>query len=95
MQLKDYKRLQAGVSLRNSPEGLIIAQVEDFDGGEFELLPRLGPEALYLVDVNRPTAYGFALTGTPDALDRFGKAAQALARQMRGNDSGDEADTEV
>lgn len=97
MQLKDYKRLSAGVSLRNSPEGLIVVQAEDYDGGSFGLLPKISDESIYLVDVNRPTGYGLAITGTPEALDRLGKALQALSRQIAsgGNAAGDETNSEV
>lgn len=83
--MKDYKRLAAGVALGNTPEGAIVANVINYGGGPFELQPRMDSDGVWLVDVNRPSGYGFKITGEPDALGRLGRALLTLERNADDN----------
>ena len=82
--MKDYKRLAAGARLfNNQTTGYIIVQFEDFDGGPFELCPKLTPEGgLVLVDPGRPAGYGLEIRGSAGTLRRVAGALNALAKQQ-------------
>jgi hypothetical protein len=92
--LKDYKRLAAGIRGRNDiANQTVILQVEDFDGGEFELHPKVGEQSIVMVDPSRPSGYAWTIVGQPEALTRFANAIHALARRLDGDDG--PADTSV
>jgi hypothetical protein len=89
--VKEYKRLAAGIRLGNDPSGILHAEVVDFDGGDLDLHPRMIDNGLILVDPSRPHAYSLVLRGDADALERLGKALQAVARNLKKD--GDSDDT--
>lgn len=91
--MKDYKRLRAGAEMFNSPNGFVILNITDFDGGEFELNPKITDDgALVLVDPNRPATYSLQIQGEPDALKRL---ANALLKLSKGSASDDSDDVDV
>ena len=85
--MKDYKRLQAGAVLGNTASGVVVARIVDYDGGDFELSPKVGENIVVLVDPNRPAAYGFQIEGEPEALKRLGNA---LIKASKSGDDGDD-----
>jgi hypothetical protein len=91
--MKKVSRLKATAALANHPHGYVVLTVTDYEGGAFELEPRMDNKALYLPDPNSPS-YRLAVTGeSPEALERFAKAVQALARTMREADANRDATT--
>lgn len=93
--MKEIKRVAAGVRLGNTADGIIVADIVDFDGGDYDLQPRISDDSLVLVDPNRPTAYGIRITGTPEALGRVGRALLTLERKAKSDgDDGDSDSTE-
>lgn len=90
--MKDYKRLAVGAVLGNTPSGMVALDVVDYDGGKFELQPKIYPGGLILVDPNRPAAYGLQITGSPESLKRLGNALIAAGRLAGDGDSNDDAD---
>lgn len=93
--MKDNRRIAAGVALYNSPSGWLIADVRDFDGGDFELHPKVTDDgALILVDPQRPAGYGLEIRGDADALVRLGAALQRIGRDARNNDGDTDTDAE-
>lgn len=91
--MKQIKRLGASADLQNNDAGYITLTLRDFDGGPFGLHPYITDDAVILPDARRPS-YGVAITGSPEVLDRFGKALLTVARNARngGDDTGDDAD---
>lgn len=88
--MKDYKRLAVGAQLGNTPTGVLVANIVDYDGGDYELHPKIYDNGLILVDPSRPAAYGFQIQGTPEALGRLGRALLTVAKNK--SDSSDEAE---
>lgn len=92
--MKDYKRLRVGVEMFNSPNGFVVLDLKEYDGGDFELHPKLTEDgALVLVDPNRPATYALQIQGEPEALKRFANALRKLA-DGGASDSDDTADAE-
>lgn len=90
--MKDYKRLTVGAQLGNTPSGLVVAHLVDFDGGDFNLVPKIFDGGLILVDPNRPAAYGFQIEGSPENLKKLGQALMKAAKDTSGDDVDDETD---
>ena len=86
--MKNFKRLAAAADFQNHPAGYLVMNVTNFDGGEFELLPKSDGRALYLPSAEAP-GYRVAVTGEPEVLKRFGNAILALARAQSGEDDSD------
>lgn len=89
--MKDYKRLTVGAQLGNTPAGVIVANIVDFDGGDFELAPKIFDGGIVLVDPTRPSSYGFQIQGSPENLRKLG---QALIKVAKDADKGDDPDTD-
>lgn len=88
--MKDLKRLAASAELLNHPAGYLVLQLQDSDGGEFNLVPRISDDSVYLPSPDAP-AYRLAVTGAnPDVLERFGKAILTLARNQKKVAAGEE-----
>lgn len=78
--MQDYNRLRVGAVLGNTPTGVLVANIVEYDGGEFELSPKKFDSGLVLVDPNRPAAYGFQIQGDPEQLRQLANALLAVAR---------------
>ena len=91
--MKDYKRLQVGAVCGNTPSGVIAVDLVDYDGGDFELKPKIYPGGLILVDPQRPASYGVQFTGTPETLKAFGNAIIAASRLSDGTNDDDASDS--
>lgn len=82
---KPYRRLATSANLQNNSAGYITLTLQDFDGGEFGLVPHVTDDAIILPDATRP-AYGIAITAAdPEVLERFGKACLTVARRAKGD----------
>lgn len=88
--MKDYKRLKVGAVCGNTPSGLIAINLVEYDGGEFNLVPKKFENGIVLVDPNRPAAYGLQISGGPEQLRALGSALIAASR----GSSTDETDAE-
>jgi hypothetical protein len=89
--MKSLKRLAAAADFRNHPDGYLVMDLRESDGGDFELHPRVDEKMIYLPSTDAP-GYRVAIMGeNPDVLDRLGRALQALARSQRGADPDDES----
>jgi hypothetical protein len=89
--MQDIKRLKVGAVLGNTQSGMIVADIVDFDGGDFGLTAKRFDNGLILVDPNRPSGYGFQIQGSSEALKQLGNALLSVAR---GGSSTDESDAE-
>jgi predicted GTPase len=78
--VKDYKRLRVGAVCGNTASGMIAVDLVPYDGGDFELAPKVYDGGVVLVDPQRPAAYGIQFMGTPETLNAVAKAFQAAAR---------------
>lgn len=89
--MKDIKRLQAAAQLGNNMEnGIVRLTLTDHDGGQFGLIPKIDSNSLVLADPIAPR-YALEITATDaDTMDRFAKACATLARNMRGDDGGEQ-----
>lgn len=78
--MKDYKRLALGAVVGNTVSGVVGVQLVDYDGGEFQLSPKIGDGVLILVDPQRPASYGLQIQGSPEQLRALANALSAVAR---------------
>ncbi len=74
----------------NTVSGMVKLDAVEYDGGEFELTPKIYPGGLILVDPQRPAAYGVQIVGSPETLKQLGNALIAASRLK----SDDDADAE-
>jgi hypothetical protein len=89
------KRLKVGAVLGNTPTGVLVADIQEFDGGPFELISKRFENGIVIVDPNRPASYGLQIQGTPEALKQLGNALLSVARSSAGeSDTNDESDAE-
>lgn len=89
--MKDVRRLAAGAQLGNGADGTLHVTFVDFDGGVFDLAPKMTENSLIFVDPQRPAGYGFSINATdPAILKRVANALNSLARSMEGDDSSSE-----
>lgn len=88
--MQDVKRLKVGAVCGNTQSGLIAIQLVEYDGGDFNLVPKKFDGGLVLVDPNRPAAYGLQIQGEPEQLKQLANALLAVARGGAKND--DDAD---
>ncbi len=92
--MKDLKRLAASAEMLNHPDQYLVLQLQDHDGGEFGLFPRIDDNAVYFPAPSAP-GYRLAISGTnPDVLERTGKALLTLARNQRKLAAGEEPDAD-
>jgi hypothetical protein len=82
-------RLATAARLQNSPDGMIIVNLEPWDGGLFELDPMKANDGVVLVDPARPAGYGLYLRGDVDSLDRLQKALAGIVRNLRKEETAD------
>ena len=88
--MKEIKRLGAAAFLHNDPANqYVILTLQDWDGGHFDLHPRMTENALILPDAQRP-AYSLQLDGDPAVLKRFANSILSLVRSMEDDSSDDE-----
>lgn len=95
--MKDYHGLNVGAALGNHPNGTLHVNFVEFDGGEFQLQPKLVDDGVILVDPNRSNAYGVYLRATdPDVLRSVAEvllvAADELAEAIKKDQTDDEDD---
>ncbi len=93
--MKSYKRLKVAAQCGNTPSGMLAVHFGEYDGGDFELDPKIFDGGLVLVDPSRPAAYGIQFTGTPESLNAVAKAFQAAARLASSDDTDTDDDADA
>lgn len=88
--MKDYKRLKVAAVCGNTPSGVVGVDMVEYDGGDFELHPKIYPGGLVLVDPNRPASYGLQITGTSETLKALANALLAASKMTDGSDAAEE-----
>lgn len=93
--MQDLKRLKVGAVLGNTQSGVVVVQLVEYDGGDFNLVPKKFDGGIVLVDPNRPAAYGLQIEGTAETLKQLGNALLATSRSLSGTDSDSDDDADA